>query len=296
MEMSRAVAALSFFMALAVSAGARSQVPDPDAALAELRQHVLYARYDQAIEDASRLMEAPGLSPADHNQLLEILATAHIANGEDEVALEVLGRLYARDPTHRLSDEDASPRLQSFFARAREGRGAPARVSLAIEVEPLTERRSPAVTARLTEGADVVASVRLAYRQGGESRFTQVLMEPDEAGRVRARIPLLGGRERYRVDYVVEALSPSRFVLAREGSVAEPRQIVVPAAELPPSLAPSTTPAPGESEGGSVLESWWFWTLIGVVVAGGTTAYVLLGPPSEGPVEGSLGTIQLRLE
>lgn len=45
----------------------------------------------------------------------------------------------------------------------------------------------------------------------------------------------------------------------------------------------------------SVLEQWWFWTAVGaVIVGGGVAGYVLLGPPSEGPRDGSLGNVTLR--
>jgi hypothetical protein len=52
-------------------------------------------------------------------------------------------------------------------------------------------------------------------------------------------------------------------------------------------LAPSPQPVSDDSaEDGGIVESWWFWTLIGVVVVGGAvTAGVLLWPEDETPAK-----------
>jgi len=83
---------------------------------------------------------------------------------------------------------------------------------------------------------------------------------------------------------------------------------VTPVQPLPPANPPATTPtapppgiqpgpaptttlvaqsAPPPSEG-SVLTKWWFWTAVGVVVAGGIVAAVLLGSGTERPECGAL--------
>lgn len=46
--------------------------------------------------------------------------------------------------------------------------------------------------------------------------------------------------------------------------------------------APATGTSGGEGDGESIVEAWWFWTIIGVVVVGGSvTAGVLLAPDGE---------------
>jgi hypothetical protein len=47
--------------------------------------------------------------------------------------------------------------------------------------------------------------------------------------------------------------------------------------------------------GGGVATKWWFWTFLVAIVAGGVVAAVVLGPGSEGPEEGSLGSATLGL-
>ena len=66
----------------------------------------------------------------------------------------------------------------------------------------------------------------------------------------------------------------------------------------PPPAAPQAALAPAPAltdsdsdEGGSVFETWWFWTALGVVAAGGVTAAVILSSKSETepPVAGNTG-------
>ena len=45
-------------------------------------------------------------------------------------------------------------------------------------------------------------------------------------------------------------------------------------------------------KGGSVVEEWWFWTLLVALVAGGVTVGVVLGT-QQSPEEGTLGSVQL---
>jgi len=62
--------------------------------------------------------------------------------------------------------------------------------------------------------------------------------------------------------------------------------------EAPPGPGPGETP-PGE-DGGSIASEWWFWTIIGVAVAGGAvTAGVLLAPAGTTYTDGDVPTYVL---
>jgi hypothetical protein len=276
---------------------ARAQA-DPEENLAEVREMILYARYDEAIAAAEALAGASGLTARQINSALELLATARIATGDQEGANEALARLHARDPQHRLSDPDPSPRVASAFARARESAPDPITVSLDWGLRPTERREAPGVAVRITEGADAVQEVRLSYRQGDDSSFHRVEMTREESGVFKARIPLLSARgAAYDVDFFVEAFAPSRAPLAKLGSDVNPLTLTVPASSDDAALA--TTEGGGtervDEGGGGVATKWWFWTLLVAVVAGGVTAAILLGPASEGPEEGSLGSATLGL-
>jgi hypothetical protein len=293
----RSLALFLSALALCVAAPAHGQ-GDPEENLAEVREMILYAHYDEAIAAAEALSGASGLTARQVNAALELLATARIATGAEAEANAVLARLYARDPEHRLSDSDSSPRVASFFARAREARPTPVTVTLAWGLRPGETREAPGVAVRITEGADAVEEVRLSYRQGGETSFNRIEMTREASGVFKARIPLLSATgAAYDVAFVIEAFAPSRAPLAQLGSDASPLSLTVPAAETADGGTSLERGGDGavDDGGGGVATKWWFWTLLVAIVAGGVVAAVVLGPGSEGPEEGSLGSATLGL-
>lgn len=278
---------------------AHAQGLEPQAAIAEVREHLLYARYEEATAATNALLERTDLTASQRNEVLEAKAIAELALDQPEAAQETLTALYARDPGHRLSDADASPTVQSAFARVREGRPdtVPVRLSHASP-GTLANRESPRIAVTLDAGADAVEELRLAYRVSGESRFDTIVMRRVSSESAEARIPLLPEHDgAYVVEYFIQALAPSRTLIAQLGSRDDLYQLVVPGpAGAAPILVTSgaQTVAPREG-GGGVLSSVWLWAAIVAVLGGGVAAYVLLGPPSEGPTEGTFGTAVLTL-
>lgn len=284
---------------------------DADAVLAQLRESVTFARYAEALDGVRRFLLRTDLVAHQRNAALEALATAQIATSADEPARITLEELYRRDPQHRLSDADASPRVQSAFARARDAH--PTGVVVRLEQAPidLREREAPVVAVRIVEGANTVEELHLAYRHEGETRFTRVVMALD-AGVARARMALGGDPSRVLViDYFVEAVAPSLTPVAHLGSEAEPFVVRVPAARAPSpaqvaggAIDPEVPggwasgvqdgSTPPVDEGSSVTSKWWFWTLLGVVVVGGVVGtYLALSSGGAAPT-GSLGFITLN--
>ena len=212
------LADVSGAQAQVAAAAASPDSGDADAVLAQLRESVNFARYDEAVASAQRFLRRTDLAARQRNAALEALAIVQIATRAEDAARATLQELYRRDPQHRLSDADASPRVQSAFARARDAH--PASVAVRLEQAPfdLRQREAPVVMVRLTVGADAVEEVRLAYRHEGDTRFTRVVMALD-AGIARARMPLAGDPSlALSIDYYVEAVAPSLATLARLGS------------------------------------------------------------------------------
>jgi hypothetical protein len=269
---------------------------DVERSIADVRDRLTYAEYDTAIQQARTLLASTSLDASQRNRTLEVLAIAYIANRDEETANQVLRELFARDPRHRLSDDGASPRIQAVFARARDAHTPPVAVALEVRSGDAASE-TPEILARPTTGADAVQEVRLAYRQGGDSAFTRVVM-PVRNGIARAAIPVPPRRESaHVVEYFVEALAPSLHVLATSGSEGDPLRLSIAAstaAVVPPTTADQVAPIIPETDDSTVFEEWWFWTLVVLAVGGGVTAGLFLGPLAAEPPEGSLGSIRLQ--
>ncbi|HJK90782.1 MAG TPA: hypothetical protein RMH26_08660, partial [Polyangiaceae bacterium LLY-WYZ-15_(1-7)] len=74
--MTRLSALLVLTLALLSAAAPAHAQPSPSVALAEIREMILYARYDEAIAAAQSFLEREGLAARDRNIGLEVLATA----------------------------------------------------------------------------------------------------------------------------------------------------------------------------------------------------------------------------
>lgn len=295
-------------------APALAQAEEPDAVLVRIRERLLYARYRDAIVDAYELLDRTDLGARQRNAALELLATAQVADRDEAGARSTLRTLYARDPGHRLTDPDASPPVQSAFARARQ---TPVdRVPVRLEHDAASAAstpQAPEIRVRIAAGADAVDQVRLSFRPAGEARFVRLEMPIGDGDVARARLPAVRGSEPVLVDYYIEALAPSLAALATIGTEASPLQlridptartatptetvgpaplrsavVATPGATEPAPIAPTPEPPP---ESGGILSQWWFWTGLAVIAAGVTVVAVSSG--SEDRPTGSLGAITL---
>ncbi|MAQ18127.1 MAG: hypothetical protein CMN30_25440 [Sandaracinus sp.] len=264
---------------------------DPQVVLAQIREHVLYARYDEAVAEAHQLLEREDLGASERNEGLEVLATAHLANRDMDQANPILRELYARDPRHRLADADASPLVQGAFQRARESAPTQVDVRLSHQRPTLTRREAPMVEVGVAQGGDAVAELQLHYRTADAPRFARLVMTP-EGGTAHGRIPLVGPENQAQVvEYFITAHAPSGYQLAAVGSESRPLSVTAPAGPVGGGPTPLGGEGPAEVEEGRSL--WWVGLLVGIVAVGaGVGLFLALRP--EAP-EGSLGQVSLEL-
>jgi hypothetical protein len=277
---------------LATPSGASAQAASGD--LESIRESVLYARYREAQEALEAYLARDDLDARGLNDGLELLATILIARRQTREAQDVLQRLYARDPGHRLSDPDASPPVLSAFGRARENPPAPAEVVLDHQPSDRASRSAGSIEVSISgEGASAVQEVRLHYRHAGEPSFTTVVM-PIAEGVARSRLPIVEESTAYDVEYHIEASAPSGSILQSIGSANEPLVIHVPASRRAEVEVESTefTGDVDEDEGGSLA---WLWITLGVLAVGGGVTVAVLLLTDSGPDDGSLGNITLPL-
>jgi hypothetical protein len=189
-----------------------------------------------------------------------------------------------------LSDADASPVVQTAFARARDRRTDSARVALTARLR--SEPGALFVGATIVDPEGAVHRIVLSFRHAGNAEYSRLTLRRDGA-RAEATAPIVSGAEGRAVQYYLEAQAPSGAVLATAATAEQPLAARVPsvATAEPRSARAVSLPARDEAdeEDGTILESPWFWTAAAAVVGGAVAGYVALAPSDDGPEAGTLG-------
>jgi tetratricopeptide (TPR) repeat protein len=236
-------------------------------------------RYDEALQTLSAALVRSGNTDNDLARIYRLLAFTYLALRREEEAAGAYRHMLPLAPDF-VPGDDVSPRVREFFNRVaqeweqagRPGTGPPPPIEIRHRSPARAERNTEvALTTELDDPAGRAASVVVAYRQGSDAVFTRREAESTDAGWV-ATIPASDVRPPL-IEYYIEVLDAQGLPLAARGDVAAPLRIAV--------------PAPG---GGEVWQEWWFWTIIGVVVAGGIVAAVVIADQlgQQGPNTGTL--------
>jgi hypothetical protein len=276
----------------------------PSAVLAQtaeidaLREQVRSRRWAQAVRGAEEYLARDDLTAAVRNGVLELLADAQLGAGDAGAAEAILATVLARDPEHRLSAH-ASPALRGAFERARAARPSTVRVELRHETPGVLDAQGVArLRVELAGAHNAVDRVEAFFSAGNRDDYQSTPMQIGGIG-ATMQLPPDEAARTYGVRYYFEARAPSGAVLARLGTAERPMWLTAPGGtgSAPPVEPPADeAPAPPveSDDDGGVLTEWWFWTLLGLVVAGGAVgAYFLFGPPSQEIPDGTLGNVEL---
>ncbi|HUU03550.1 MAG TPA: tetratricopeptide repeat protein [Myxococcota bacterium] len=258
--------------------------------------------YRQAVKAAENVLNTRN---ADHKALVSayrMQGLCFAAIGKTKKSVAAFSRLLAIEPSFRLS-KLVSPKLSPPFYQA---------LGLASDRKPISLSHEQPKNVKAIEGLrltvtleanpfHLVAAVRLRYRVSG-SREQQLSKIIKGTGLVEFSLPeKLPG---YKLKYYFEALNRHGGVLfttAASGKAFEIKTTPKLVAKNPPIVAVSqppleATPAPPPAGVDSTAtavpdrtrwyNSWWFWTAVGVVVAGaatGTAVALTSGGSSSGP-------------
>jgi hypothetical protein len=210
--------------------------------------------FDRAARTLQRAIEYSRNCKWDLAEIYRLKGFVDSVNSERERCQRAFEILLALDPSYTMPG-NVPPKIRSCFEDALQV--APARRTLAIRHQPPQTALPNApvgVDVRVIDPLRLVDKVQVFFRREGVDVYTAVMARADDE--VSVVIPALAlgpDPDGYAVEYFVRAVDRWEGTLAEAGSPREPLRFRVAEAKL-------SKP---------VYERWWFWTLVGVGVAGG---------------------------
>jgi hypothetical protein len=266
------------FLGLLVALPVHAQTEDAQALLERGRRLYADLEYQEAESVLTRALATPGLPDSFRVQVLETLGFVQVVEDQEPAARSSFERLFAIDPYYVVREPSGSPRVTEIVESVR-GRVVPdaaidpdARIRVGL---PNAARADAATEVRLAVSSPEI--VRLVIQVRGDHDVAYRAQDVAvESGSVVASLPPVA--DATELEIYVEGRDARGRLVTREGS------------PLLPLHLPVRGESSGGSGGGSVLEEWWLWTIIGVVVVGAAVG-VGLGVGLSGTTEAPMGTL-----
>lgn len=286
---------------LAAGGAARAEAGSAADALAQGRRLVQSFEYDAALEQLEDVVSDTSATATERVEAFELMGVMHFNLRREPRARQMFGRLLNLDPGHELADTSYPPRLIAFYTSIRES----FMPQQTVQVEAEARQDPPGagrvrIEARVGGAAGGVEQAVALVRAPGQPSYRRALMTRAAGAGLEFSAEVPATEAASDLEYYVEVQAPSGYTLATAGSEASPLRFDAVAA--PPSGPDEVGPAPAGDEAVEGDEgeetpqrrrwyrSWWFWTIVGVAVAGGAaaTAVALTLPPEQ--EQGTLGT------
>ena len=195
-------------------------------------------QYEESIQSLSAALLRPSNTQAQKVEIFRLLALDYITLGRKDEAENAVRGLLVQRPDYEIPDKE-SPRFRDFFAQSRakwEAEGRPGVTKDEPSQKPVVLKHgSPTqidvgsaleLRARLQDPDGRVGSVKLFYRSGSKSDFSEV-KATTSGDSVRAQIPATAVKPPV-VDYYFEVLDGGGTVIAIRGDASSPLRIAVP--------------------------------------------------------------------
>ncbi len=231
----RLVVAAFFLGFLSVLAAPALGAPGPTKSLAGARRAFHKQEYEQALKLLQPVARAPQATISQKVEAFELLGLSYLILGDAHRARRAFEDLLGLDPEHELHDPTGSPKLKRFFlavkAKLFPGYAARPRVRLRHRVpRDMRVGRRAELVVEILHGVSEVGEVFFRWRRSGSLSYYDVRSR-GHRHRVAAFV-LPEDRVGYRLEYYVEARSPTGHVLARLGTASHPRSFDVAGSSL----------------------------------------------------------------
>jgi len=268
-------------MLAALASPASAQTDDAQALLEQGRRLYADLEYQEAESVLTRALATPGLPDAFRVQVLETLGFVQVVEDEEPAARSSFERLFAIDPYYIVREPSGSPRVEEIVesVRSRVAPDAAIDPEAAIRMDlPAAARPDDPTEVRLAVSSPAIVRLVIRVRGDHDVAFHSQDVSVSGGSVVASIAPVSDATE---LEIYVEGRDARGRLVTREGS-----------ALLPLHLPVRGEPAGHGDAGGSILEEWWFWTIVGVVVVGaavGIGVGVVVG--SSGPTQADPGTL-----
>jgi hypothetical protein len=263
------IAAAMVCLAFAGTASAQRTSADGDA-----RRHLdegerLYSELDfvAAIEALRRALGVSGISDGLRLEAYEYLGAAYVVLEDEDSAREAFLAMLELDPYHIVREPSGSPKIARFVEGVRNRVVSDAAldpsVRLRLELPRAVRVREETVVAARIEGRSSIALLRLFFRGEADTEWRSV--DADDVSAVV--LPAQDVVE--ELELYVEARDANGRLVTRAGEPYAPLTVRVQSGPV--------------DDGGSFLESWWFWTAIGGAVTVGIVLGILASTSSSAP-------------
>ncbi len=195
-------------------------------------------QYEESIQVLSAALLRPSNTKEQKIEIYRLLALDYITLGRKDEAESAVRGLLVINPEQQLPANE-SPRFRDFFAQARqrwEAEGRPGLVVEKPEAKPIVlKHASPAssepdktleIRGRIDDPESRVTGLRLYYRTGTKSDFTEIEVPRGDRGAFRAEIPASAVRPPL-VEYYLLGVDESGNAVITRGEPNAPLRVAV---------------------------------------------------------------------
>ncbi len=220
---------------------------------------------ENRLERAILGLEKTPLSLKESLELYSYLSVVRLRLGDTQGAKDAFSKAIELKPTHQISRRLASVKVLQFFERFREKELRATRASIKHSVPDRFAFGEPIkISAYVVDRTGTVVQVSVYFREKGatsEYSSTALVVDPGDETHFEGVVPYLfpDHIEPFEVEYYLAAVTASDEWVATLGSVAKPMVFALEGGKAPEQA--SARP--------KLYTRWWFWTGVGVLVAGG---------------------------
>lgn len=253
-----------------------AQVSAPNALLDLAESLLAEGNFEQAIAVVQERLADDDVPRDELAELYRLLGLAHLYLGDEEAARAAYEKLLEARPDYELP-RSAPPKIQELYARIEEDirqRRAP-KVTLTVHSIGSHPGGQPLTVFVKVGDLPVGGKPLLHHRRRGTTAWNNVAFtpEPSAAGTFIARVPafaLVDEGAAYEVEYYIEVQDPEHGRVAESGTAEQPQRFTVTTSQ---SIADAEA---AEKTSAAWYKRPWVWIVGGVVLAGATTAVVLV--------------------